>query len=161
MMRKQNFLRNWKEQKQNNRGSSIILVLAVIAIVGILAAVLLSVSLMNYRMKVVNLHSQKNFYDAETVLNEIKTGLEDDVSYAAGKAWAAVLTDQYDKKTKEERETAYRTNYEGKLRARIEDTVHSYPGPNAYHYNVDNLLAKVSDETKAAVKELKIDSVEG
>lgn len=84
-MRKQNFLRNWKEQKQNNRGSSIILVLAVIAIVGILAAVLLSVSLMNYRMKVVNLHSQKNFYDAETVLNEIKTGLEDDVSYAAGR----------------------------------------------------------------------------
>lgn len=161
MMRKQNFLRNWKEQKQNNRGSSIILVLAVIAIVGILAAVLLSVSLMNYRMKVVNLHSQKNFYDAETVLNEIKTGLEDDVSYAAGKAWAAVLTDQYDKKTKEERETAYRTNYEGKLRARIEDTVHSYPGPNAYHYNVDYLLAKVSDETKAAVKELKIESVDG
>lgn len=160
-MRKQNFLRNWKEQKQNNRGSSIILVLAVIAIVGILAAVLLSVSLMNYRMKVVNLHSQKNFYDAETVLNEIKTGLEDDVSYAAGKAWAKVLTDQYDKKTKEEREAAYRTNYEEKLRARIADTINSYPGPNAYHYNVDYLLAKVSDETKAAVKELRIESVDG
>lgn len=160
-MQKQNFLRNWKEQKQNNKGSSIILVLAVIAIVGILAAILLSVSLMNYRMKVVNLHSQKNFYDAETVLNEIKTGLEDDVSYAAGKAWAKVLTDQYDKKTKEERETAYRTNYEEKLRARIADTINFYPGPNAYHYNVDYLLAKVSDETKAAVKELKIESIDG
>lgn len=33
--------------------------------------------------------------------------------------------------------------------------------PNAYHYNVDYLLAKVSDETKTAVKELKIESVDG
>lgn len=69
------------------------MVVAVMAIVGIFATVLLSLSLMNYRMKHVNLQSQDNFYDAEKVLDDIRTGIAVNVvSPAAGEAYQNMLS---------------------------------------------------------------------
>ena len=83
--------RRSREQRQNNRGSSIVLVVGALAVVGTFAVILLSLSLMNYRMKHVNLQAQDNFYDAEKVLDEIRAGLAVDVADAAGAAYQETL----------------------------------------------------------------------
>lgn len=67
------------------------MVIVVMTIVTILAIVLMSVVLVNFRMKNTNLSSQKNFYTAETALEEIRLGLCDDMSVALGAAYTDTL----------------------------------------------------------------------
>ena len=80
------FLQRLKERKCN-RGSALVMVISVVAIIGILAAALLSVSLLTYRMKNTYKNSTRNFYDAESVLDDINVGLQEDVSIATGIAY--------------------------------------------------------------------------
>ena len=44
--------RSWKRKKADNRGMAMVLVIVAIALVTLLVSVLLSVSLLNYQMKV-------------------------------------------------------------------------------------------------------------
>lgn len=147
-----------QEQKQNNQGSSLVLVVAVMAIVGIFAVILLSLSLMNYRMKYVNLHSQDNFYDAEKVLDEIRTGLAVDVADAAGTAYQETL-EQYSSLSEAERKVNYTNSFLDMLSATsIVDPIDST------RWNKDYLLSLVSAETRMGTKGgngLKIESADG
>ena len=47
--------------KKNNKGSAFVMVLVILAIVGILAAVALWVSLVNYQMKLTDVKVKNNF----------------------------------------------------------------------------------------------------
>ena len=49
-----------------------VVVIIAMAFIGILASVLMYMSLLNYQMKVNNLKAKDNFYSAETVLDEIR-----------------------------------------------------------------------------------------
>ena len=84
------FLRRWKEQK-SNKGSSLVMVMAIVAIVGVLAFTLLTVSLITYRMKNTNMNSKKNFYDAEKVLDNISIGLQHDISDCMSAAYVKTM----------------------------------------------------------------------
>lgn len=65
---------------KNNHGSTILIVIIATAFIGILATVVLSMSLTNIEMKSVDRNSKENFYAAETVVDEITAGLEADVA---------------------------------------------------------------------------------
>ena len=54
--------------KLNNSGSTMLIVMVTIALISVLATVLMSMSYMNYNMKVTEMNSKKNFYSAEVVL---------------------------------------------------------------------------------------------
>ena len=152
-------LQRSRERKQNNKGSSLVLVMAVMAIVGIFAVALLSVSLMNYRMKNVNLQSQDNFYDAEKVLDEIRTGLAVDVAQAAGEAYQETMT-QFSALTVEERQAFYARTFGEKMKE-ISSLVDPVIGTK---WNPTYLNSLVSQETKAGTKDgtgLKIESADG
>lgn len=69
------------------------MVLVVMALLVTLAAIVLSLSLMNYRMKATNRESQRNFYTAESALEEIRMGLSEQVSLAAADAYDATMED--------------------------------------------------------------------
>ena len=58
-------------RKTDNKGSALVVVIIAMAFIGILASVLMYMSLLNYQMKVNNLKAKDNFYSAETVLDEI------------------------------------------------------------------------------------------
>ena len=63
-------------RKTDNKGSALVVVIIAMAFIGILASVLMYMSLLNYQMKVNNLKAKDNFYSAETVLDEIRSYME-------------------------------------------------------------------------------------
>lgn len=138
----ENYLRKWKVQKQNNKGSALPMVVIVIAIIGTLAMVLLSVTYLTYKMKITYQNSQKNFYDAESVLDDINVGLQQKVSDAAGQAYAWTL-ENYSGATDAVRSANYTSKFEEVLVASIKDT--SYTDPYSLRYDVNILKAMVKD----------------
>lgn len=78
-------------QKKNNKGASLVTVLGVMALVMVLVTVLMSISMMNLKMKDTNMNSKKNFYSAEGALDEIREGLVQQVSDASSEAYTVVM----------------------------------------------------------------------
>lgn len=99
-----------QEQKKNNRGSSLVTVLGVMALVTILVIVLMSISMMNFQMKKTNLNSKKNFYTAESALDEIREGLVQQVSDASSEAYTVVMG-QYDSLDETERRELFEQEF--------------------------------------------------
>lgn len=86
------FSRERQFHKQtDNKGSAMVVVIIAMAFIGILASVLMYMSLLNYQMKVNNLKAKDNFYSAETVLDEIRTAMGEQVSGSIGSAYELVL----------------------------------------------------------------------
>jgi Tfp pilus assembly protein PilX len=81
-----------KVQKKNNRGFSLVTVITSIAIVSVLVVMILTLTLMNYRMKITNLNAQKTFYTAEEALDEISQGLAKQLSISASAAYVYTMS---------------------------------------------------------------------
>ena len=64
-------------KKLNNQGSTLITVIIILAFIGILGSMMLSVTMTNLQMKMIERKSKENFYSCETTLDEIKTGLQE------------------------------------------------------------------------------------
>ena len=58
---------------------------------GILGLLVLYIALANFNMKVTDLKGKDSFYTAERALEEIRTGLQEDVGNAMSKAYTQVL----------------------------------------------------------------------
>ena len=64
----------WNRKKRNS-GSSIVIVIIAMAMIGILATTLLWMSYINYKIKVNDIRNKNSFYSAETVMEQILAGL--------------------------------------------------------------------------------------
>ena len=84
-----------------------VVVIIAMAFIGILASVLMYMSLLNYQMKVNNLKAKDNFYSAETVLDEIRTAMGERVSASVGSAYELVLKN-YEATSAEEKQNKLR-----------------------------------------------------
>ena len=73
--------------KLNNAGSTLVTVIVAISFVTILAGMLLSTTLMNVRMKAIDRHAKDDFYFAEKALDDVYTGIGQEVSIIAGNAY--------------------------------------------------------------------------
>ena len=62
-------------KKLNDTGSTLVTVIVVVTFVTIIATTILYLSGTNFMMKETNRKTAENFYDTETALEEIKTGL--------------------------------------------------------------------------------------
>lgn len=83
-------------RKKKNQGSTIIIVVVAMAFVGILASVVLSMSVTNFQMKNVNREAKVNFYSAESVLDEIKTGLQNDYGEVLSETYTEIMKNYND-----------------------------------------------------------------
>jgi hypothetical protein len=77
--------------KSDNRGSTIIIVLVTMTFLTVLASVLLYLSLVNLQMKKLDKEGKVNFYGAEAVMNEIRSGVQEAASDAIKDAYTNVL----------------------------------------------------------------------
>lgn len=68
-----------KRAKQQNRGFSLFTVIIAVSLVGILGMLILYIALSNFQMKITDLKGKDSFYTAERALEEIRTGLQEDV----------------------------------------------------------------------------------
>ena len=114
-MRLQEALRN---KKLNKRGAAIAMVIVAMAFIGILAALIMFMAYMNYYMKITNMRSTDNFYSAEGVVEQMKTGLQEEMSEAVGEAYAGVL-ERYADYTEAERQNYFDLQVVSKLRTLV------------------------------------------
>ena len=76
-----------KKIKKDNRGSSLLVAMVAIAFIGILATVVTSATITNYKLKNMNYKSKVTFYSAESALDEIYSGVSIDCYNALNDAY--------------------------------------------------------------------------
>lgn len=79
-------------QKRRNKGSSIVIVIIAMAMIGILATTLLWMSYYGYKIKANDIQNKNNFYSAETIMEQIIAGLQGEASDAMAKSYQMVLS---------------------------------------------------------------------
>ena len=79
-------------RKRRNSGSSIVIVIIAMAMIGILATTLLWMSYVNYKIKVNDIRNKNSFYSAETVMEQIVAGLQKESSDAVAIAYKETLS---------------------------------------------------------------------
>lgn len=97
---------------KDERGSSLVLTIIAMAFISLLAVAVISMTVTNIRLKLAQKGSQKNFYTADSIVDEIRAGVEELVSSASVDAYMEafssygtvlsgsqeVLSDKYNKK---------------------------------------------------------------
>ena len=78
-------------RKLDNRGSITVLVLVAIMFLTILGMTMLTMTALNVQMRAVNTKSQGNFYNTDSILDEIKAGLAQTSSEVTKEAYTEVL----------------------------------------------------------------------
>lgn len=76
---------------QNNSGSTLIVVLVAVSFLAVIAAIIMSVSSANLRMKQLEYASKQNFYVDEIGLDDVYNGIGKDVSKALSKSYTKTL----------------------------------------------------------------------
>lgn len=136
------------------------MVVSIVAIIGILAFTLLTVSLITYRMKNTNMNSKKNFYSAEQVLDDISVGLQQDISEASGEAYVWTLEHFSDNNASEEdRRRNYVNKFKEILESKIIDTTPGVSNTYVLHYSLNHLSGMVSPEAKAEAQTCTVKAV--
>lgn len=128
-----------------------VMVVCVVTIVAILVTIALAMGLLNYQMKVTNRNSKNNFYDAERVLDEIRLGLQNDVSLVMSEAYYQTLEDYADKDLKEVEEH-FGDVYTEQLRERLKSSA------DKRYYDMEYLLSFLDSRVK---KNTKLETAEG
>lgn len=114
-----------KRRKLNNKGFSVITVIIAIAFIGIMAMLVLYISMSNFQMKVTDLKAKDSFYTAENAMDEIRAGLQQEVSEAMSDAYVEVLESYTDESTsnveslEQVRQAAFQKKYIEKLKKRL------------------------------------------
>ena len=127
--------------KLNNKGASLVTVIIVIGFIGILASVIMTTSLVNYKMKRMNVYAKDTFYSAEQVLDEINVGLQRYVSDSISVAYRDVLQN-YSNYSAEKKHTVLQTKYYENMWGKLEaDHAHK-------KYSIDTIESFLKPTTK-------------
>lgn len=104
----------------DNRGASIVIVIIAMAMIGILATSVLWMSYMNYQIKINDVKNKDSFYSAETVVEQIMAGVQNEASGAAAEAYDEVMKSWEALGDESSRYTTFVTAYIDALYARYE-----------------------------------------
>ena len=112
-------------EEKKNKGFSVLTVIISVAFIGILALLVLYMALSNFYMKVAGLKGKDSFYTAEQALEEIRTGLQEDVGESMSRSYIKVL-EEYDKEDEttdtvldEERQKAFQKEFLRNMEERL------------------------------------------
>lgn len=101
-----------KANERDDRGSSIVIVIIAMALIGILATTILWSAYLNYRIKINDLKVKNNFYSAETVVEQILAGVKKNVvSDSINEAYQEVISNWDALGTDSNRESYFVTAY--------------------------------------------------
>lgn len=82
---------NQISKRKKNQGFSLLTVIVAVAFIGILGMLILYIAMANFQMKITDLKGKDSFYTAEKALEEVRTGLQEDVGEAMSTAYIKVL----------------------------------------------------------------------
>lgn len=109
-------------QKRRNRGSSIVIVIIAMAMIGILATTLLWMSYINYKIKVNDIRNKNSFYSAEMVMEQIVAGLQKEASDSVAVAYQEVLSNWDELQSESNRYSSFASTYLDTLVKHLRDT---------------------------------------
>jgi hypothetical protein len=95
-------------KKLNNRGSAFVMTLSILALIALLGTAAASAAVVNVQMRAMNRASDKNFYDLESIWDEIYVQMGESISEMLKTDYAQVLGNLY--------KTGYETNGEANAR---------------------------------------------
>lgn len=137
-----------KQFLKKNQGFSLFTVLIAISFIGILGMLLLYIAVANFHMKTTDLKGKDSFYTAEQALEEIRTGLQQDVGEAMSQAYISVM-ETYNENSKSQDVTldelrlgSFKELYVKKLGKRL-------MGADTGRYSLDTLRGYVDLSTAA------------
>ncbi len=139
---KKSILKNLKKNLKGNEGMALVTVIVAIGFVAALVSILLTTTLVNYKMKVVNERGKDTFYSAEQVLDEITVGLQRRVSDSLSSSYTHVL-ENYGDYENSEKSQLIQSEYYTKLWSYLE-----VPGTNHQKYDVAKLEEFLKESTK-------------
>ncbi|MBD5445050.1 MAG: hypothetical protein HDR29_05805 [Lachnospiraceae bacterium] len=132
--------KNLLQLKQDNKGAAMVMVLVIIMFISILAAILMFVSYLGYQMRLMDKRGKDTFYDAETVLDEINTGLQEEASEAMAEAYNKVMTNYAAYDSTVMRSSEFYRTYINELKKRLQGSE-----PDG-RYDIKLLRSWLSDE---------------
>ncbi|MCH5280689.1 MAG: hypothetical protein J1E61_04410 [Lachnospiraceae bacterium] len=132
--------RKQSENGKKDQGSALVLVIIAIAFVGTLVAMLVYMVYFNYLMKFADRSAKNNFYTAETALDIIKAGLEQDVSDAMVKSYYEVTTNHADESALNKQAT-FEVEFRNELNTICAITSTNINGTPQYVYDPDHFKA--------------------
>ncbi|MCH5248538.1 MAG: hypothetical protein J1E98_01330 [Lachnospiraceae bacterium] len=106
--------------KKDNKGAAMAMVLVIIMFIAIIAAVLMFLSYLGYQMRLMDKRGKDTFYTAETVLDEINTGLQVEASEAMAKAYNEVMQNYAVYDSTVMRSSEFYRQYINELKARLQ-----------------------------------------
>ena len=109
-------------RKKRNSGSSIVIVIIAMAMIGTLATTLLWMSYINYKIKVNDIRNKNSFYSAETVMEQIVAGLQKETSDAVAVAYQEVLSNWEELGSESNRYSSFASMYLDTLVKHLRDS---------------------------------------
>ena len=82
-------------KKLSDRGSTFVIVITTIGFVGVITSLVLMVTSSGYQTKAIDNQAKNNFYSAEEIVDQIKTGLHNDMAKAIMQSYFDTLTTYY------------------------------------------------------------------
>lgn len=129
---------------KSNSGFSLITVILAVGLVGILVMLIAYMVIANFRMKMSGLKEKDAFYTAERALEEIRTGLQEDVAEAMSEAYTNVM-ESYNESVQAsdvamdvQRQAAYEREFLNILQKRLQGSKTS-----SGYYDIDRLRGYV------------------
>lgn len=121
MRRVKSLLQSTERRNGNNRGAAIVIVIVSVALLCLMVSLILTITFYNFRMKTTDLKAKKTFYTAETAMDEIRAGLQQDVSVAFSDAYLECMQQYVSVTGEQQRAQLFQTKYIQELRAKLED----------------------------------------
>ena len=109
---------NRMNAKKNNRGAAIIMVIVSIAFIGMLVAMIVYMAYCNYLMKGTDRVAKDNFYSAESALDVINAGLQQDVSDSMAEAYVSTMQNS-DGVTSDQMSVNFQTKYFSQIEKKL------------------------------------------
>ncbi len=139
-------------QKTDNRGATLVVVIVAMALLGILSSIILYTTYINYMIKLTEAKSNDNFYTGEMAMEEIKAGLEQEVSNAFSSAYISVMQD-YNSYDEVGRVAQFQYLYLSRLQNALQDPM------DGTKFNHAKLLGYLSDPAKVVLAEASVESL--
>lgn len=135
-------MRKLLQNKRDNRGSAMVVVIVIIAFVSILISTLFTLSTVNIQMKSVDRKAKENFYSAEGALEQINMGLQNEISLASTDAYTHVMKNYSETSLEVQRRQKFNDKFlEDLEKAIYQDSAHT-------KYDVAKLANFLSDDVR-------------
>lgn len=126
------------------RGEALISVIIAVAVVVILGLAAMFVARNNFNMKILDRESSKNFYTAESVINDVAAGLQTVMSDVYTASYTDIMEKYRQFEDVEQMKKDFEAAYVIALIARIRDNEAISTAYGTYRYNVDTLKRYVN-----------------